>query len=214
MNRILQCTALVAALLAAVGCGPHRGKMNNPHPQILVGTEFGSILIELYPEKAPLTVANFLKYVDENRFDGASFYRVVTMDNQPDNDIRIEVIQGGLGWEESDLRLDPIPHETTALTGIRHRDGVISMARLEPGTADSEFFICVGDQPELDCGGLRNPDGEGFAAFGMVLSGLDVIRRIHESPEEKQLLDPTVRITGVHRVRRGPPGGGREGYRR
>ncbi len=201
-------TALVALLLVAAGCGPPRGKMRNPNPQVLIGTEFGSILIELYPEKAPITVANFLRYVDEERLEGASFYRVVTMKNQPDNEIRIEVIQGGLGWEESDLRLDAIRHETTEDTGIKHRDGTISMARLEPGTADSEVFICVGDQPELDFGGRRNPDGAGFAAFGLVLSGMDVVMRIHESPEEEQLLNPTIRITDVHRVRRGPHRGG------
>jgi peptidyl-prolyl cis-trans isomerase A (cyclophilin A) len=174
---------------------------------VLIGTEYGSILVELYPVRAPVTVENFLRYVDEGRFDGATFYRTVTMRNQPDNDVKIEVIQGGLGWKESDLRLAPIRHETTAETGIRHENGTISMARAEPGTADSEFFICVGDQPELDYGGRRNPDGKGFAAFGKVLDGMDVVMRIHESPEKDQLLEEPVRITDVNRVRRGPPRG-------
>lgn len=198
------------ALLAAVavsGCGAPRHHMLFDNPQVLIGTEYGSILVELYPVRAPVTVENFLRYVDEGRFDGATFYRTVTMRNQPDNDVKIEVIQGGLGWKESDLRLAPIRHETTAETGIRHENGTISMARAEPGTADSEFFICVGDQPELDYGGRRNLDGKGFAAFGKVLDGMDVVMRIHESPEKDQLLEEPVRITDVNRVRRGPPRG-------
>jgi peptidyl-prolyl cis-trans isomerase A (cyclophilin A) len=91
--------------------------------------------------------------------------------------------------------LPPIAHETTTQTGILHKDGVISMARLEPGTATSEFFICVGDQPELDFGGKRNPDGQGFAAFGRVIKGMEVVRRIQQQPDKKQFLDPVIKIT-------------------
>jgi peptidyl-prolyl cis-trans isomerase A (cyclophilin A) len=164
-------------------------------------TELGNITLEIYLEKAPITAANFLEYVDENRYDGSSFYRTVTMENQPDNDIKIEVIQGGLGSEE-EQRHPPIEHETTEKTGLKHEDGVISMARSKPGSASSEIFICVNDQPELDFGGKRNPDGQGFAAFGKVIEGMDVVRKIQGQPAEGQRLNPTIKINSVSRVSR------------
>lgn len=157
-------------------------------PQVMIETEIGNILIELYPGLAPVTVDNFLRYVDENRFEGACFYRVVRLDNQPNHPIKIEVIQGGLKDDEHPQSLAPITHETTEQTGILHRDGVISMARNEPGSASSEFFICINDQPELDFGGKRNPDGVGFAAFGKVIKGMDVVRMIQAMPDEGQYL--------------------------
>jgi peptidyl-prolyl cis-trans isomerase A (cyclophilin A) len=169
-------------------------------PRVLLETGLGDIVIEIYPDKAPVTAANFLKYVDENRFRRATFYRVVRAGNQPDNDVKIDVIQGGLGQEDHESRLPDIVHETTQETGIRHEDGVISMARLEPGTANSEFFICVGDQPELDFGGRRNPDGQGFAAFGRVIEGMDVVRKIHRQPADGQSLDPPIAITEMARL--------------
>lgn len=142
-------------------------------------TAFGLVVIEVYPEKAPVTAANFLRYVDAGRYDRASFYRVVRMDNQAQNKIKIEVIQGGLGMEAAEGRFPDIAHETTKASGLKHVDGAISMGRLAPGTASSEFFICVGDQPDLDYGGRRYPDGQGFAAFGRVISGMDIVRKIH-----------------------------------
>lgn len=164
-------------------------------------TDLGDIRLEIYAKKAPVTAANFLRYVDEGRLKGAHFYRVVTPANQPNNDVKIEVIQGGLGFGEDEGRLPPLPHETTAQTGVLHTDGVLSMARSEPGSASSEFFICVGDQPALDFEGRRNPDGQGFAAFGRVVSGMDVVRAIQQQPATEQMLDEVVRITGVRRVR-------------
>ena len=122
------------------------------------------------------------------------------MANQPDDSIKIEVIQGGLGFQESENRLPPIRHETTAETGIMHRDGAFSMARSAPGTASSEFFICIGDQPALDFGGLRNPDGQGFAAFGQVVRGMDVVRAIQQRPADRQMLREIVRIDNVQRL--------------
>jgi peptidyl-prolyl cis-trans isomerase A (cyclophilin A) len=103
---------------------------------------------------------------------------VVRMDNQEQNNIKIEVIQGGMQLEDEDLPFEAITHESTQATGIKHLDGVISMARGAPGTAASEFFICVNGQPELDFGGQRNPDELGFAAFGKVVDGMDVVRAI------------------------------------
>lgn len=166
-----------------------------------IKTEFGSILLDIFANRAPVTATNFLKYVDEGRFEGATFYRVVTMDNQPDNEVKIEVIQGGLGFDDNHpLRLPSIRHETTEETGILHKDGVISMARVEPGTADAELFVCVGDQPELDYGVKRNPDGQGFAAFGRVVAGMDVVRKIQRQAEKEQMLVEPVKILSVDRV--------------
>jgi len=107
-------------------------------PRVIIETELGSITIELHPAKAPVTVGNFLQYVDEGRFEGATFYRVVRPDNQPNNEVKIEVIQGGPRPRAPEDRLPPIEHETTEMTGIRHLDGVISMARNRPGSASSE----------------------------------------------------------------------------
>jgi len=165
------------------------------NPKVMIRTDLGDITLELYVDKAPITAGNFLKYVRENRLQGAAFYRVVREDNQPNDKVKISVIQGGLMDDIPGESLPAIVHETTAQTGILHKDGVISMARLEPGTATSEFFICVGDQPELDFGGKRNPDGQGFAAFGQVINGMEVVRRILQQPDKKQYLDPVIKIT-------------------
>jgi len=164
---------------------------------VIISTEVGDIILELYPAEAPVTVANFLRYVEEDRFKEATFYRVVTLDNQPNSKIKIEVIQGGLFEDEHPDMLPPIAHETTKQTGILHKDGVISMARYGPGTATSEFFICVGDQPSLDFGGRRNGDGAGFAAFGKVIKGMDVVREIQQLPSKEQYLEPRVKIIKV-----------------
>ncbi|MGD8539507.1 MAG: peptidylprolyl isomerase [Candidatus Aminicenantes bacterium] len=170
------------------------------NPKVLIKTELGDIKVEIYINEAPITASNFLKYVDEKLFDRGSFYRIVTMDNQPNNDVKIEVIQGGLGFGESEKRFPPIEHETTDKTGIKHRDGVISMARNNPGSASSEIFICINDQPELDFGGKRNPDGQGFAAFGKVIAGMDVVRKIQQHPAEGQMLNPKIMIHSIFRV--------------
>lgn len=169
-------------------------------------TELGEIRLELYPSRAPLTVANFLRYVDEGRYEGACFYRAVRADNQPQSPVKIEVVQGGLGMDEHPNKLEPIPHEDTDRTGLRHLDGTISMSRLEPGSSNSEFFICTGNQPELDFGGRRNPDGQGFAAFGKVRSGMEAVRAIQAQatgggmpPVQGQWL---LRPVGILEVRR------------
>jgi len=175
------------------------GGSENPH--VVIQTELGDITVEIYEKAAPVTASNFLRYVDEGRFKRSCFYRVVRMDNQPDDKIKIEVIQGGLAFTSRDKMLPPIKHETTKETGILHKDGAISMGRLGPGTATSEFFICVGDQPELDFGGKRNPDGQGFSAFGRVLEGMDVVRKIHQLPAEGQMLVSRVKISNIVRVK-------------
>ncbi len=147
--------------------------------RVRLNTEAGTIVLELYADKAPGTVANFLRYVDQKRYDNSRFYRVVRPNNQANNPVKIEVIQGGL-QNDSTKAFPPIPQETTQKTGLKHLDGTLSLARGKPDSGASEFFICINDQPELDFGGKRNPDGQGFAAFGRVVSGMDVVRRIQQ----------------------------------
>ena len=171
-----------------------------PNPRVLIKSDLGDIKVEIYAQQAPVTAANFLRYVDAGLFKGASFYRVVRLDNQPNNAVKIEVIQGGLEFSKDKKPFPPIPHETTDKTGILHKDGTISMARLAPGSADSEFFICIGDQPELDFGGKRNPDGQGFAAFGRVIEGQDVVRKIQQQPDEGQMLKQRALIEDIERI--------------
>ena len=169
--------------------------------KIRMETELGSIIAEIYPDKAPVTCANFIRYIEKNKFEGANFYRVVRFDNQPNNDVKIEVIQGGLGFDVEDSPYTAIIHETTDKTGILHVDGAISMARAEPGTASSEFFICIGDQPELDFGGKRNPDGQGFAAFGKVIEGMDVVKEIQKMEDDGQMLKKVVNIERIYIIK-------------
>jgi peptidyl-prolyl cis-trans isomerase A (cyclophilin A) len=169
----------------------------NANPRVKIATEFGNIVVEVFVDKAPVTANNFLRYVKEGRYKDATFYRVVRNDNQPNDSIRIEVIQGGLFEDNHPMELPPITHETTSQTGVLHKAGVISMARWKPGTATDDFFICVTDQPALDYGGLRNSDSQGFAAFGKVTDGMDVVRKIQEQPDTNQYLTPQIKITDI-----------------
>lgn len=167
---------------------------------IVIDTTLGSIALDIFVGAAPITSAAFLAYIDAGFYDGGIFHRVVTMDNQPDSPVKIEVIQGGGGPEEPREGRNPIRLERTTLTGLHHEDGTISMARFLPDSALSDFFICIGDQPELDFGGGRNPDGQGFAAFGQVTGGMGVVLAIHQSNHEGQRLTPPVAINHIHRV--------------
>jgi peptidyl-prolyl cis-trans isomerase A (cyclophilin A) len=184
-------------LVFCSACEPH-----NENPRVVVATSLGDIAADVYLDQAPVTATAFLKNVDDGIYnDGrAEFYRVVHMENQPDNPVRIEVVQGGVDRETGDTSVSCIPHETTAETGLTHLDGSLSMAREEPGTANTEFAICVGAQPELDYGGRRNPDGQGFAVFGRVTKGMEVVRRIQKQTETVQYLDRPVKITSIRRV--------------
>lgn len=158
----------------------------------------GNIVVDLYPDKAPVTVANFLHYVDAYAYDSSTFFRAVTLQNQPKDSIKIEVIQGG-NVDSTKIQL-PIAMETTLQTGLKHIDGAISMARSKPHTATCSFFICINDQPSLDHGGKRNPDGQGFAAFGKVIKGMEVVKRIQQlHPEQGQYFQPPVYIISISR---------------
>lgn len=191
----------LAASMFGEACSRDDKQASGSSPRVLIETGLGNIVVELDARRAPVTTSNFLRYVDERRYEGASFYRTVTMDNQPHNKVKIEVIQGGHGlFGNHEMRLPAIRQETTRETGILHKDGTISMARIDPASATSEIFICIGDQPELDFGGERNTDGQGFAAFGRVVDGMDVVRKIQKQPADGQTLQPPVRITNVKRV--------------
>ncbi|MEO2089547.1 MAG: peptidylprolyl isomerase [Gemmataceae bacterium] len=184
---------------------------------VVIATDLGDIEVELDAAKAPNTVANFLKYVDAKAYDGGRFHRTVTPDNQPQNKVKIEVIQGGVHPDKAKDDLAPVKLERTKDTGLAHKDGTISMARAEPDTATSDFFICVGNQPELDFDGKRNPDGQGFAAFGRVTKGMDVVKKIQQAKADGQKLTPPVfgirRSASPRRRRRCSPTRGRAGCR-
>ena len=170
--------------------------------RVLVQTELGDIVLEVDTTRAPNTAANFLKYVDAGHYDDGTFHRTVKMDNQPDSAVKIEVIQAGVSAARARDGFPPIPIERTSVTGLRHTDGTISMARGQPDSASSGWFICINDQPSLDFGGARNPDGQGFAAFGHVVQGMDVVRKIQRAANtDAQRLTPPIKILKAARVR-------------
>ena len=191
-----QIVAFVAALFAA---SPQEGAP----VRVTLDTELGAIELDVDAVRAPATAANFLKYVDGGLYDGGQFHRTVRPDNQRDKPVKIDVIQGSADGSRTRSFFAPVALERTSTTGLRHVDGALSMARGGADTATDSFFICVGGQPELDYGGTRNPDGQGFAAFGRVVRGMDVVRRIQAAPAQGETLTPPVRIL---RARRTPPG--------
>jgi peptidyl-prolyl cis-trans isomerase A (cyclophilin A) len=184
---------LVASVLGL--SSPARGQ---DLPRVVIRTAMGDMEAEIDTIHAPVTSANFLRYVDLGFYQFGRFHRTVRADNQPTDKVKIAVIQAGL----DSLRVKdfpPIKLERTRVTGLRHKDGTLSMARDGPDTATSDFFICIGDQPSLDFGGKRNPDGQGFAAFGRVVLGMDVVRKIQNAPSQGQKLLPPVAILSIAR---------------
>ena len=153
----------------------------NSNPEILIETRLGEIRVELYPEKAPKTVAAFQQLVQKGVYNGSFFYRVLKSEQLP-SDFNTGIIQGGVYGSKEEFPF--IPHETTRQTGLSHTSGTISMARTKPGTASSEFFICIGDQSPLDAGRRGTEDSLGMAAFGKVVKGMDVVKKIHNKPSE------------------------------
>jgi peptidyl-prolyl cis-trans isomerase A (cyclophilin A) len=191
--------ASLFALLTAffLSCG-----VPNPDtPHVLIRTTAGDIEVELYPRQAPRTAGAFLSYIDSGFYKNGSFYRVLNEDNQVTGSDFSKLIQGGI-WKTNHAKavsVPGVPHETTQQTHILHTDGVISLARTEPGTATTEFFICVGNQPGFDYGGANNPDGQGYASFGKVVKGMDVVRAIYARPENDQSFTPPIPILGITR---------------
>ena len=199
----MQARRVLTTILLATGFGSASCHANPPPAadavRVVVETEMGAFELEVDVDRAPVTAANFLRYVDGGFYDGGTFFRTVHADNQPNDSIRIAVVQGGRNRDAAAPAFPPIALERTSETGILHTDGAVSMARGGPDTATHSFFICIGDQPSLDFGGMRNPDGQGFAAFGTVVAGMDVVRAIHEAPYEGQQLTPPVGIVRVYR---------------
>lgn len=190
IRKIKKILGLMMSLVLVLSCTQNDNKY-------MIETEIGNIVLEVYPEQALVTVNNFKRYVDQGLFEGASFYRVVRMDNQPKDSIKIEVIQGD--FTGKDYYFPAIFHETTEITGLKHLDGTVSMGRFEVGSTAAEFFICIGDQPELDFNGKRNPDGQGFAAFGQVLEGMDVVRKIQSGEADDQTLKKSIVINRIRK---------------
>ena len=197
MSKIFSTFLLLSAFIYS-SCSHKKYK----EPTIKIKTNFGDIIVELYPGKAPKTVAAFLSYVDSGYYKNGSFYRVLKEEDQPSNAFKSNLIQGGI-WQtqyKKQVSLPGIPHETTKQTGVLHKDGAISLARTAPGSASTEFFIVIGDQPAYDYGGSANPDGQGFAAFGRVIEGMDVVKQIHGQPDNETTFTPPLTITDIVRL--------------
>jgi peptidyl-prolyl cis-trans isomerase A (cyclophilin A) len=179
---------------------------STPNPIVVFETEKGAIEIEVDPVHAPLSAANFLKYVDGRFYDGGTINRAVRPDNTTRHDVEIQVIQFQIDRERRREQFPPIPLERTSATGLKHVNGAVSMARAAPDTATASFSIVIGDQPEMDFRGKRNPDGQGFAVFGRVVKGMDVVRTIQASPTGQrgaygsETLDPPIKIVKAYRI--------------
>jgi len=173
---------------------------------VALETELGTITVSVDVEHAPITAANFLKYVDGKFYDGGVINRAVRPDNTTRHDVEIQVIQFQSDSARRREQFPPIPMERTSVTGLKHVDGALSMARNGPDTATSSFSIVIGDQPEMDFGGKRNPDGQGFAVFGRVVAGMDVVKKIQAAHTGTsgaygtESLDPPITIIKATRV--------------
>ncbi|HWW64941.1 MAG TPA: peptidylprolyl isomerase [Sphingomonadaceae bacterium] len=201
---VLPAALLCLAIAPASGQAPE-GQPPAPKPatvRVTLQTSDGPIVLELEKERAPITTANFLRYVDQKRFDGTSFYRAAKVAEG------YGLVQGGTR-NDPKRTLPPIVHEPTTLTHLSHVEGVISMAREAPGTATGDFFITVGDMPSLDADPTQPGDNAGFAAFGHVVEGMDVVRHILEAPTSPtegegimkgQMLSPPIRIVTARRT--------------
>lgn len=200
VGRRFTVIAALGALVFACATSRVEAQVGNGLVRVVISTSAGEIAATLDSARAPVSVTNFLRYVDAGRYTSGAFHRSVTMANQPRDSVRIEVIQAGPRRSPPDSSFAPIPLERTRDTGLRHTDGALSMARGGPNTATGDFFITIGVQPSLNFGGHRNLDGQGFAVFGYVTSGMDVVRTIQQSPVTAQALTPPIVITRIARV--------------
>ncbi|HVZ98235.1 MAG TPA: peptidylprolyl isomerase [Chitinophagaceae bacterium] len=170
-------------------------------PAVKIETSYGDIIVELYPDKAPKTVAAFLSYVDAGYYKGGSFYRVLKSEDQPSSSFKSDLIQGGIWQTKNKMQtgIPGIPLETTQQTGLHHHDGTISLARLGPNTGSTEFFILIGDEAgkDYDYGGDANEDKQGFAAFGQVVDGMEVVKQIHEQPDYNTSFTQPIAISNI-----------------
>lgn len=174
---------------------------NYKNPHILINTQLGDIELELFPDQAPKTVAAFLSYIDSGFYNKTSFYRVLKTDAFP-TDNNTGIIQGGM-WQTNPAKKITIPgieHETTKQTGLTHQSGTISLARTTPGSANTEFFICIGDQSPLDFARRGTEDGQGFAAFGKVYKGMDIVRKIQAQKSRGDKFEEKIGIRKITRL--------------
>ena len=186
-------------LFAVVLFSCNHAKYKNPH--VLIKTTYGNIEVELYPGKAPKTVTAFLSYVNDGLYTNSSFYRVLSNENVPQEN-NTGLIQGGIFKTNANklAQIPGIPHEPTNQTGLSHTIGTISLARTTPGTASTEFFICVGDQLQFDSGPAAGGDGQGFAAFGKVVDGMDVVRKIQNAPSSGEYFNTGIKINTIEKL--------------
>jgi len=172
---------------------------------VVFETEVGNITVEVDVVHATITGTNFLKYVDEKFYDGGMINRAVRPDNTVRHDVEVQVIQFQSDPAREKELFPSIPMERTSVTGLRHVNGVLSMARMGPDTAQDSFSIIIGNQPEMDFGGRRNPDGQGFAVFGRVVTGMDTVKKIHQAhtgrsgPYQTETLEPPIKILKAYR---------------
>lgn len=171
----------------------------NPH--ILITTGVGDIEVELFPDKAPKTVAAFLSYVKEGLYNNTSFYRVVKADEMP-TDFNTGIIQGGIYGSDAEKTAlkKPVEHESTKISGLSHTDGIISLASIGAGTATTEFFICIGDQSFLDEGRGGTKDDLGFAAFGKVFKGMDIVKKIQNKSSVGDRFEKKINILRIEKL--------------
>lgn len=206
VTRALPIVLTAALLLApAAPAAAGQGAASPPAPVVVFQTEKGSIEIEVDAQHAPLTAANFLKYVDGGFYDGGVVNRAVRPDNTVRHDVPIQVIQFQIDGRRRREQFPPVALERTSVTGLKHVDGAVSMARNRPDTATASFSIVIGDQPEMDFAGKRNPDGQGFAVFGRVTRGMNVVKAIQSAPTGQsgpyrtETLDPPITILKAYR---------------
>jgi peptidyl-prolyl cis-trans isomerase A (cyclophilin A) len=188
---------IVFACFIVIGC--NQTSYKNPH--VLIETQLGDIEVELFPDKAPKTVAAFLSYVDSGFYNKTSFYRVLKTEELP-SATNTGIIQGGMWQTKPDkkITIPGIEHETTKQSGLTHESGTVSLARLAPGTANTEFFICIGDQTPLDAGRRGTEDGQGYAAFGKVFEGMPVVRKIQAQKSQGDKFDEAIVIKKITRL--------------
>ena len=192
MNKLL----IIIGTVILISCN------SNKNPKIIISTSIGNIEAELFADKAPKSVTAFLSYVDSGLYNNSSFYRVLLEETMSDNNTGL--IQGGI-WQTNGKKMSElkgIEHESPKQTGLSHTSGTLSLARLNPGTASSEFFICIGDQTAYDSGSTSGEaDGLGYAAFGRVVSGMEIVREIQNQPANGQSFSKPIVIFNIKRLK-------------
>jgi peptidyl-prolyl cis-trans isomerase A (cyclophilin A) len=199
ISKALKYTLLLFTLIAT-SC---KQQKKYTHTTIDIQTYYGDIIVQLYPEKAPKTVAAFLSYVDSGYFKNTTFYRVLKKEDQAMNVDKAQLIQGGLWQTNYKLQktIPGIPLETTKETGILHTEGVISLARNEDANSgNTEFFITLDNEPDYDYGGDASPDKKGYATFGKVIEGMKYVKQIQQQPDFETNLRPPIKIINIKRL--------------